>query len=262
MTRLGYEVEGFDVKISMPINIKYHLVEWANVIILAIPSGEVGGVVEEIRGVLHLNHFLINTSSQQVPGLTAIQQRTLVEYAGVHILADVTDQQVLIKPFLLNDVVVVVCSDTRVLSYKGWFDTFIVELGGRVEKTLASSHDELMLFEQNLPRLCALIQGFILEAMKVDSRELVRFETRLGKMSHAVMRRVFEQSGMLDAELLVGNQNSLKLIDALLHILVELRSLVESKNLEGLARLKQNTCQFLGNTFMNPDSNGVSTTES
>lgn len=249
----GNEVKGYDLKMNMPINFKWHLVEEAEIIILTVPSEQVAQAAEEIRDVVRHDHLIINTASKQVPGLKALHERTVAEVCGLHILADLTDRPIPEGAILPADVTVAFCVDTRILTHSKCVERFLSSIGGRVEKVLASDHDRIMDDETNLPRLNALAQAIFLGNTGVDSRELMRFETKLGGMSHAVVRRVLSQSDMLDAELLVGSPRSVEMIDELVNILLTIRTMVHYKNVDGLVALKRKARHHLGDAFMNPE---------
>jgi len=190
------------------------------VVILSVPIGVAGGVIKQVGPLVAPDGVLMDLTSLKGQTVMAMLTHSQSEVVGIHPLfgPDLLD---------IKGQNVILCSG-RGEKWHSWIRELFTEAGAIVTETTPDRHDEMMAYVQGLNHLDTILWGLTIREAGVDISDLMPFSTPLFRAKWALVERVFSQSPLLYAELLVDNPALLPLVHRYQTILGHLVALIQS----------------------------------
>ncbi len=203
------------------------LVPQVNVVVVTVPIGVTGAVLEEICPQLREDQLLVDLTSVKTPFVTEME-RSKAEVLSAHpmfapTLASTAGQSC------------VVCR-VRVGDKSRWFEDVLREAGLRLVEMTPDSHDRTMAIVQGLTHFQAIVAGHCMAAMGFQPSESLATASPVYKARLAMIGRILAQNPRLYAEIQIFNPYVRSVLAHVQRSSELLAGFVEAQDVDGFAR--------------------------
>jgi len=228
-----FRQEGYGVHVSgrtrgpdMPT-----MADTCKVVIVSVPIGITREIIEQIGPLMKKDALLMDLTSLKTEPVKAMLRSAPAEVIGLHPLfgpgvASISGHTICICP-------------ARGEGWIGWVKDIFTKHGATIIETTPERHDEMMALVQALNHLNSITLGMVLSEWGVDLAELRRFATPIFHTKLDIIKEIFTNNPRLYAEIITLSPHIQKILDLYGKTLADLKSVIDTKDAEGLTRLIQ-----------------------
>ena len=200
-----------------------------DVVVVSVPMKITCGIIEEIGPRLRKEALLMDLTSLKAEPVKAMLKYSRSEVIGCHplfgpLVQTIAGQRVVLCP-------------ARTERWLPWLRSVLQEAGALVVETTPEEHDHRMALVQGLNHLNSLTMGMVLSEAEISLAELSRFSTPAFQEKMGIIEKVFRSNPRLYAEIIAMNTDIDPIIDRYEQVLSELKTLIRTRNTEGLVGL-------------------------
>lgn len=148
-----------------------------------------------------------------------------------------------------KDKTVAICSERVRDEWMPWVQDLMQVLEARFELITPEEHDRMMLVQQNMFHVLAVVSALVAGRSGFTPGELDGYSTPLSKLGFQMMGRVLSRDASLYASIQVGNPGSVAMISRIIAALEKMRACVESGDPAPFERLFSEARDGLGEEF-------------
>jgi len=201
------------------------------VVIVSVPIGITVEIIEQIGPLMKKDALLMDLTSLKTEPVKAMLRSAPAEVIGLHPLfgpgvASISGHTICICP-------------ARGEGWIAWVKDIFTKHGATIIETTPERHDEMMALVQALNHLNSITLGMALSEWGVDLAELRRFATPIFHTKLDIIKEIFTNNPRLYAEIITLSPHIQKILDLYGKTLADLKSVIDTKDAEGLTRLIQ-----------------------
>jgi len=239
-----FEEDGFKVLISGRKTelTGAELAKQSNIIIFSVPIEATPVVVKEVAPHAKKGSLLTDFTSLKVDAVKAMLEHAPegVEVVGMH-------PQFGPNVSSLKGLVVVL-NKARGEKWFNWLKDFFEKKEAVVEVTTPKEHDELMAVAMSLRRVCVLPIAHSMNELKIDLNKSLKLSSPGNLIQFYLMGRILSEDAELNANVLLNNPNSFKILRQYLKSVQELEKIIEESDKEKFKKYF-NKCQNYVGSF-------------
>lgn len=198
------------------------------VVLVAVPIGVTGQVIERIGPLLPETSLLMDLTSLKAEPVQAMLKASTAEVVGLHPLFGPR-----VKSLAGHNIVF--CPARPGLRFPPIKELFQKNKAGLIETT-PEHHDEMMAFVQGLNHLNSILLGLALGRSGVDLEELKHYSTPIFKTKLEILKKIFSPNSKLYAEIITRNPHIPRLLEGYAESLSELKAWVDSQEGEKIQK--------------------------
>jgi prephenate dehydrogenase len=228
-----FRQEGYGVHVSgrtrgpdMPT-----MADTCKVVIVSVPIGITVEIIEQIGPLMKKDALLMDLTSLKTEPVQAMLRSAPAEVIGLHPLFGPGVDSI-------SGHTICICP-ARGEGWIGWVKDIFTKHGAILIETTPEHHDEMMALVQALNHLNSITLGMALSEWGVDLAELRRFATPIFHTKLDIIKEIFTNNPRLYAEIITLSPHIQKILDLYGKTLADLKSVIDTKDAEGLTRLIQ-----------------------
>jgi prephenate dehydrogenase len=198
------------------------LARLCNVIVVAVPISATAGIIKAVGPLLTKEQLLMDLTSLKYEPVKLMLANSNAEVIGCHPLfgpqlKDVTGQNVILCP-------------ARGKNWLGWLKNVLKKNKLAVCETTPRKHDQVMAIVQALNHFNTITLGMALAGTEITPAEIRKFSTPIFRTKLEIIKKVFTESPDMYVDIIMGNPQTVKMLDIYEKALKEIGAKVKSGN--------------------------------
>jgi prephenate dehydrogenase len=198
------------------------LARLCNVIVVAVPISATAGIIKAVGPLLTKDQLLMDLTSLKKEPVKLMLANSNAEVIGCHPLfgphlRDVSGQNVILCP-------------ARGKNWLGWLKGVFKKNKMNVLKATPEKHDKMMAIVQALNHFNTITMGMTLADTNISLLEINKYSTPIFRTKLEIIKKVFTESPDMYVDIIMGNPQTVKMLDIYEKALKEIGAKIKSCN--------------------------------